>query len=220
MAAAQAMLDEDHQSLPNDATDANHYVLGKMHALNIVLVCLPNNIYGTTSAAVVATHMLYAFTRIRIALMVGIGGGVTCTSADIRLGDFVVSSPRGQFGGFVQHSLGKNNGQDIEITGMLNKQPQALMTAVADVHYGLIASGNQVTKHGTTRDRLASKLGVLCFDMEAAGVMDNYADSHKRKLWQGYSAAAAAAYAPDLLSVLSDVGFDNLPTVAASDMMS
>jgi nucleoside phosphorylase len=35
------------------------------------------------------------------------------------------------------------------------------------VHYGLIASEDQVMKHGATRDRLRRELDVLCFDMEA-----------------------------------------------------
>ncbi|KAF2193167.1 purine and uridine phosphorylase [Zopfia rhizophila CBS 207.26] len=64
------------------------------------------------------------------------------------------------------------------------------------VHYGTIASGNQVMKDGNTRDRLSSELGgVLCFEMEAAGLMNSfpclvirgicdYADSHKNKKWQ------------------------------------
>ena len=34
------------------------------------------------------------------------------------------------------------------------------------LHYGLIASGNQVMKHGKTRDRLAEEYGMLCFEME------------------------------------------------------
>ena len=34
------------------------------------------------------------------------------------------------------------------------------------IHYGLVASGNQVMKHGKTRDRLAKEYGIL---MEAAG---------------------------------------------------
>jgi nucleoside phosphorylase len=41
------------------------------------------------------------------------------------------------------------------------------------IHYGTIASGNQVVRDGATRDRLSSELGgVLCFEMEAAGVMN------------------------------------------------
>ncbi|KAN0068058.1 hypothetical protein V8E54_013986 [Elaphomyces granulatus] len=82
------------------------------------------------------------------------------------------------------------------------------------IHYGLIASGNQVMKHGKTRDRLAKEHGMLCFEMEAAGLMNQlpclvirgicgYSDSHKNKQWQGYAALAAAAYARILLSVVS-----------------
>ncbi|KAJ9484092.1 hypothetical protein VN97_g9286 [Penicillium thymicola] len=82
------------------------------------------------------------------------------------------------------------------------------------IHYGLIASGNLVIKDGVERDRVASELkGVLCFEMEAAGIMNNfpclvirgicdYADSHKNKQWQPYAAATAAAYTKDLLSVI------------------
>ncbi|TGJ69813.1 hypothetical protein EYR41_005825 [Orbilia oligospora] len=78
------------------------------------------------------------------------------------------------------------------------------------IYYGPIASGNQVMKHGVTRDRLKQELEILCFEMEAAGLMDNfpclvirgicdYADSHKNKKWQEYSAATAAAYTKELL---------------------
>ncbi|KAH8756780.1 hypothetical protein F5883DRAFT_164287 [Diaporthe sp. PMI_573] len=80
------------------------------------------------------------------------------------------------------------------------------------IHYGNIASGNQVIKHGKTRDHLSRELGVLCFEMEAAGLQDfpslairgicDYADSHKNKIWQEYAAAAAAAFAKELLSAI------------------
>jgi nucleoside phosphorylase len=82
------------------------------------------------------------------------------------------------------------------------------------IHYGTIASGNQVMKDGITRDRLSSELGgVLCFEMEAAGLMNSfpclvirgicdYTDSHKNKRWQSYAAATAAACAKEVLSVI------------------
>ncbi|KAH8692117.1 putative kinesin [Talaromyces proteolyticus] len=81
------------------------------------------------------------------------------------------------------------------------------------IHYGLIASGNQVMKDAQTRDQIAQDLGILCFEMEAAGLMDqlpclvirgicDYCDSHKHKQWQGYASLSAAAYAKDLLSVV------------------
>jgi nucleoside phosphorylase len=79
------------------------------------------------------------------------------------------------------------------------------------IHYGTIASGNQVMKDAITRDRLSFELGgVLCFEMEAAGLMNNmpclvirgisdYSDSHKNSSWQPYAAAIAAACAKDIL---------------------
>jgi nucleoside phosphorylase len=79
-----------------------------------------------------------------------------------------------------------------------------------EIHYGLIASANQLMKDARVRDRLAVEKDVLCFEMEAAGLMNHfpclvirgicdYSDSHKNKEWQGYAAMAAAAYAKDLL---------------------
>jgi nucleoside phosphorylase len=81
------------------------------------------------------------------------------------------------------------------------------------IHYGLIASGDQVMRHGRARDRLRRELDILCFEMEAAGLMDSfpclvirgicdYADSHKNKRWQPYAAATASAYAKELLTVI------------------
>ena len=78
------------------------------------------------------------------------------------------------------------------------------------IHYGLIASANQLMKDASVRDKLAAEKNVLCFEMEAAGLMNNfpclvirgicdYSDSHKNKEWQGYAAMVAAVYAKDLL---------------------
>ena len=52
---------------------------------------------------------------------------------------------------------------------------------------------------------------MLCFEMEAAGLMNqfkylvvrgicDYSDSHKNDTWQGYAAMAAAAYTKQLLN--------------------
>jgi nucleoside phosphorylase len=81
------------------------------------------------------------------------------------------------------------------------------------VHYGTIGSSNLVIKDGISRDRLRDDLHILCVEMEAAGLMDefsclvirgicDYADSHKNKQWQPYAAATAAAYAKELLSII------------------
>ena len=82
------------------------------------------------------------------------------------------------------------------------------------VHYGTIASGNRVMKNAVQRDEVSADLGgILCFEMEAAGLMNSlpclvirgicdYADSHKNKRWQPYAAGTAAAYAKEVLSVI------------------
>jgi nucleoside phosphorylase len=215
--------------------------------------------------------------------MVGIGGGVPSAGADIRLGDVVVSEPRGSFGGVVQYDLGRMKPSGFERTGSLNSPPTVLLNALAileakhmrgkhrlieyiskldslpeftreaagpdtlfeasydhhekgaatckdcdtiyladrklrkqelKVHYGIIASGNQVMRSAAERDRVSAELGgVLCFEMEAAGLMNSfpclvirgicdYADSHKNKRWQPYAAATAAACAKEVLSVI------------------
>ncbi|QKX60456.1 uncharacterized protein TRUGW13939_07601 [Talaromyces rugulosus] len=104
------------------------------------------------------------------------------------------------------------------------------------IHYGTIASCDQVIKSGNFRDKLASEWGILCFEMEAAGLMDrlpslvirgicDYADSHKNKQWQRYAAATAAAYAKELLSVIpgtrnSQASTASTATTILSDQLS
>ncbi|RDH16249.1 hypothetical protein M747DRAFT_267006 [Aspergillus niger ATCC 13496] len=286
LAAAKAILDEVHPPLSQPASDHNVYTLGRIGSHNVIVACLPGGVYGTISATAVASHMVSTFRNIRFGLMVGIGGGVPSQSADIRLGDVVVSMPTATSGGVIQFDYGKTlRGGHFQHTGLLNKPPPVLLKAISQVksdymtgkrligdilndtlqnseelkeqfsrpkadwlfsptydhddskynclacdqtqlvnrperrtddpciHYGLIASGDQVMKDAKTRDFIARDLDILCFEMEAAGLMDelpslvirgicDYCDSHKNKRWQGYAALTAAAYAKALLSVV------------------
>ncbi len=93
------------------------------------------------------------------------------------------------------------------------------------VHYGTIASGNQVMRDAAERDRVSAELGgVLCFEMEAAGLMNSfpclvvrgicdYADSHKNKKWQVVAAGTAAACGKEVLSVIPLTEVTKVPTV-------
>lgn len=294
MAAAKAMLDNIHGSLPGDSNDSNTYTLGSIGMHNIVIACLPSGHYGTNNAATVANNMRRSFPSIKIRLMVGIGGGAP-GKVDIRLGDIVVGDK------VVQHDFGKTvYDGSFERSDILTRPPQEIMTAVSKlrsdhesscsripsilsemleqypsmakythpgplqdtlfentydhvqalsscdqcdpskilkrsyrdstdpkIHYGVIASGNQVIKHANTRDKLAKELDVLCFEMEAAGLMGSfpclvirgicdYSDSHKNKQWQEYAAAAAAAYAKELLSVILPNAVPNTLTVGTN----
>lgn len=285
LAVAKAMLDEVHTCLSQPESDHNVYTLGSISGHNVVVACLPAGVYGTISASSVVSHTISTFPNIRFGLMVGIGGGVPSESADVRLGDVVVSKPAANSGGVVQYDYGKTlrDGQ-FQRTGSLNKPPPVLLKAMSQmesdcmtgknlvgkimvealqkeeirkqfsrpkydwlfegtynhegkepnclacdqnqlvnralrstdepyIHYGLIASGDQVMKDARTRDFIARDLDILCFEMEAAGLMDelpsavirgicDYCDSHKHKQWQGYAALAAVAYAKALLSVV------------------
>lgn len=96
---------------------------------------------------------------------------------------------------------------------LLDFDPRAEKDAIT-VHYGTIASGNQVMRDRIQRDRVSRDFGgVLCFEMEAAGLMMtfpclvirsicDYADSHKNKRWQPRAALVAAACAKELLSMI------------------
>ncbi|KAJ5932852.1 hypothetical protein N7516_007341 [Penicillium verrucosum] len=290
--AAQEFLDEEHDKpsfvSPNDAND---YTLGRMSEHNVVIAVLPDSEYGTASAASVATNMLNSFHNIRIGLMVGIGGSVPSDSHNIRLGDVVVSTPRGGESGVFQYDFGKSiQDQSFQHTRFLNQPPAILRATMSGIrtqyerkghqlkeaingifrknirlrrkykrpepitdrlflpeaihnqasyaicavdpstlvlrseraddednptiHYSLIASGNQLMKDALIRDRLTAEKDVLCFEMEAAGLMNtfpclvirgiyDYSDSHKNKDWQGYAAMVAATYAKDLLQRIS-----------------
>ncbi|KAJ5915539.1 hypothetical protein N7466_011472 [Penicillium verhagenii] len=294
--AATASLDEEHE--PPTHLPPNHkndYTLGKMGQHNVVISVLPMGEYGTSSAAQVAEGMVHAFPNIRLAFMVGIGGGAPSAKHDIRLGDIVVGIPHNGRGGILQYDFGKTiQDQSFQQTGFTNQAPTFLRTPVSGlasqyerkgnpidrlvtellvryprlrkkysrpdpatdrlyksdvvhpgesdgvaesscavacgeraealvlraprtdeeddpaIHYGLIASANQLMKDARVRDEFARKHGVLCFEMEAAGLVNHfpclvvrgicdYADSHKNKEWQGYAAMTAALYAKELL---------------------
>ncbi|KAE8132424.1 hypothetical protein BDV38DRAFT_287740, partial [Aspergillus pseudotamarii] len=92
------------------------------------------------------------------------------------------------------------------------------------LHYGTIGSADQVMKDAVLRDRWAREKSIICFEMEAAGLMDSfpclvirgicdYADSHKNKVWQPYSAATAASYAKEILHIISGQGVVNMDPI-------
>ncbi|KAB8226961.1 uncharacterized protein BDW43DRAFT_28636 [Aspergillus alliaceus] len=103
-------------------------------------------------------------------------------------------------------------------------RPERQNHRIVHVHYGTIASGNSVLKDAKVRDTYAQdpQLNILCFEMEAAGLMNNipcliirgicdYCDSHKNDEWHNYAALVAAAYARELLMVLRPQRVDAMP---------
>jgi nucleoside phosphorylase len=78
------------------------------------------------------------------------------------------------------------------------------------IHYGNIDPSNALVISSDKKNRLYEQHGIICFEMEAAGIVSDqpalivrgicdYADSHKNKRWQKYAAATAAACAKEIL---------------------
>ncbi|KAL6366095.1 hypothetical protein LRP88_00191 [Fusarium phalaenopsidis] len=112
-----------------------------------------------------------------------------------------------------RHRSGKTC-DECDSSGLIERSPRPSDRTIA-IHYGTIASGNTVMKDAAERDQYANDpaLNVLCFEMEAAGLMNNfpclvirgicdYSDDHKNDEWHNYAALTAAAYARDLLGIV------------------
>lgn len=296
--AARLVLDEEYTR--EDVEYQNTYYLGGRIGEHQVVMGVQRGI-GLGYAATLAEKMRAGFPNIKYFFLVGIAGGVPCYGpagkiSQIVLGDVVVSSPRGNYGGVLQYDKGAWKGEGrLNFRGHTNGVPGDLLAAVnnfraegwsktttgiADVlnqmrlrldeqrqhqydnpgadadrlfldtyahqgseyvdcdaccdsehiiprsargntamrltdepyvHFGNIASSNQLQISATERNRVQREHEAICFEMEAAGVINeypcivvrgicDYADSHKNKGWQNYAAATAAAYAKGLLA--------------------
>ncbi|KAL2210079.1 purine and uridine phosphorylase [Sarocladium strictum] len=289
MSAFRYMLDATHPSLGRAPGDSNRYILGSVASHNVVLTTLSGQ-QGTNAAATVSSDLSRTFPAIEWRLLVGIGGGVTSATTDMRLGDVVISMPNETNGGVIQYDLGREWDGRFQRTGFLDAPPRYLRSAVDEmrsthrgtgnnimafveklvqsgddmdeykrpdepdllfpdevrhqpttavnqepcsecdkslaihrgprnpegkvkIHYGVIASRNSLIVSTEKRKEIIDRIGhqVMCFEMEAVGVMSDkpclvvrgisdYADSHKNRGWRHYAAATAAACAKDLLS--------------------
>ena len=146
LAAARAMLDEEHQKLQS-SRDQNDYTLGNIGEHNIVMAVLPET--GSNRAATTLTQLLNDFSSIRFGLLVGIGGGVPSERNDIRLGDVVVSKPTDTFGGVVQFDRGRKltGNENFEQVGTLNKPPAVLATAVNRLESEYLMKDSEISRY-------------------------------------------------------------------------
>ncbi|KAF4631255.1 hypothetical protein G7Y89_g6871 [Cudoniella acicularis] len=213
--------------------DDNDYIPGTISGHNVVLVGLPKKSTGTASAASLVSQMRLSCPNLRYGLMVGIGAGVPgqYLEPDTRLGDVVVSTPaddsddaHGVIGyelrketvdGFVRTGTWNDHLYEAEEAGDLADDNKLIVRDPRDsqdpvFHYGLITSENKLIKNAKLRDELRDRYEIICFEMEAAGLMNtlpvaviqgiyDYADPHKSDVWHHYAATTAAAYAKGLL---------------------
>ncbi|PWY92266.1 purine and uridine phosphorylase [Aspergillus heteromorphus CBS 117.55] len=111
------------------------------------------------------------------------------------------------------HSPGNDSCECCDRCYVIPRSPRENDT-MPTIHYGLIASGDRVIKNAIKRDELAREAGgAICFEMEAAGLMNDfpclvirgicdYCDSHKNDAWHEYAAVAAAAVAKEILELI------------------
>ncbi|KAG7124466.1 Vegetative incompatibility protein HET-E-1 like [Verticillium longisporum] len=119
------------------------------------------------------------------------------------------------FQAYYAHASGSDC-RDCDKTGEVLRDTRN--TTDPEIYYGTIASGNTLVKDAAERDRIVDAVGenCLCFEMEAAGLMNSfpclvirgicdYADAHKNDRWQRCASATAAAYAKELLAYVPAV---------------
>ncbi|KAL6717736.1 hypothetical protein ACLMJK_003821 [Lecanora helva] len=115
----------------------------------------------------------------------------------------------------VDSNVGCDIGCGYTVPPVIQRKQRSLDSSNPVVHYGVIASADHLIKDATARDQISEQHNVLCFEMEAAGLSNDfpcvvirgicdYSDSHKNDEWQGYAAATAAAYARELLETIPE----------------
>ncbi|RPA75233.1 hypothetical protein BJ508DRAFT_418228 [Ascobolus immersus RN42] len=126
--AACLVLDKIHGKPKSvHSTDRNVYCLGEIDGHFIVIPILPK--MGNLSSGRVARDMLLTFKKLRLGLMVGVGGGVPGTKTDVRLGDVVVSVPSGSVPAVIPIDNGKREKDGFKQGGGLPQPDDTLLAA-------------------------------------------------------------------------------------------
>ncbi|KAJ1325230.1 adenosylhomocysteine nucleosidase [Microdochium nivale] len=115
-----------------------------------------------------------------------------------------------------EHHSADRDCQACDHTMLVPRDPRP--DSLLRIHFGTIASGNQVVKHAWTRDQLGVRHDALCLEMEGAALKGldksflvirsicDYADTHKNKEWQPYVAVVAVACAKEFLHLFPSGG--------------
>lgn len=145
LSAAQLLLDEEHDNVPQGNSDTNIYTLGRILDHNVVIACQHPGSFGSSSLSVVATHLMVTFRSIRFGLLVGIGGGAPNESSDIRLGDVLIGQPQMGHGGVVQLDFGKWTSHGFGPTRVLNAPPKILLNTLAKLRSNHLRDKNRLS---------------------------------------------------------------------------
>ncbi|KAM0096299.1 hypothetical protein ACP6JD_000059 [Aspergillus fumigatus] len=146
--AVKALLDETYSRFCNGhvkhSRDVNVYTLGRMGKHNIVVCALPR--MGKVNAAVAATNLRFSFPNIRLALLVGICGGVPFPSGgapEIFLGDVLISDS------MIEYDVGRQRAGGFHRTSQVKERlggPETLLSLLTSSEVYSAFEG-QLNKH-------------------------------------------------------------------------
>ncbi|KAJ8111002.1 hypothetical protein OPT61_g6296 [Boeremia exigua] len=127
--SSRLMFDEIHLTPEYDASrDSNQYYCGVIAGHNVVMATLPLGFSGSHHAGRLSGTLFNTFVNIRIALLIGIGGGVPLPNPcddplkDIHLGDVVVGWSQDGKAACIHYGWNRDRGdEDLEILGTMEK---------------------------------------------------------------------------------------------------
>lgn len=158
---ARLMLDEEHQTpLYNTHFDENTYVFGSLNGHTVVIGTCSRGATGNVNASLLTGSMFKTFPNIRMAVLVGIGGGIPSPKVDkdpmgnLHLGDVGVGCPGDGKPACVYHSRGRSivDGQ-FEMLGTVPDPDWRLTNALS-----VLASDHEMGKT-TINDQVARLQG-------------------------------------------------------------
>ncbi|KAJ4344270.1 hypothetical protein N0V95_006213 [Ascochyta clinopodiicola] len=154
---ARLMLDDEHPTPPYDTHyDENTYICGSINGHAVVVATCPPGETGNVNAGRLTGSMFKTFRNIRMAVLMGIGGGIPSpvVSEDaldnVHLGDVVVGWPGDGKPACVYHDRGRSKvDNQFELVGTIQNPDWRLTNAL-----GVLASDHEMGKT-TFNDQLA-----------------------------------------------------------------
>ncbi|KAI0436532.1 nucleoside phosphorylase domain-containing protein [Xylaria telfairii] len=137
---SRLMLDNEHQTPSYDTDyDDNTYIFGEMSGHHVVIATLPKGSSANVNASRVAGPLFRSFPRIRMTLLVGIGGGIPrapsetphASISDVHVGDVVVGAPGDGYPGVIYYDFGRSYADgSFEMLGQIDRPDHVLLSAL------------------------------------------------------------------------------------------
>ncbi|KAI6389995.1 hypothetical protein MCOR23_009770 [Pyricularia oryzae] len=135
---SRLMLDEEHDAPDYDtAYDDNVYTCGALAGHNVVIATCAPGMTGNVNAGRVTGSMFKTFSSVRMAMLVGIGGGVPRAepsddpTEDVHFGNVVVGWPGDGGPAYIYYDSGRwHTDGEFEVLGTINRPDQMLLNAL------------------------------------------------------------------------------------------